>query len=114
MTVVGDLALVWTPWRVILSAIFGFGFGYLVIASIAAQERWRTPNSRRAIAWLVGVLTAYFLMGLAFTEGVGALLDGDGGWVRVVSRFGPHLVVALGVALGVWRGLTRANDGRPK
>ncbi len=114
MNVLGDLGVVWTPWRIILSFGFGFGFGYLVVASIAAQERWRTPNSRRAIAWLVGVLTAYFLMGLSFVEGVGALLDGDLGWTRVVSRFGPHLLVALGVGMGVWRGLVRANDGRPR
>lgn len=108
----GDIAAVWTPWRIALGVAFGFGFGYLVIASISAQPRWRTENSRRARAWLVGVLAAWFLAGLAFVEAIGSALDGDAGWIRVVSRAMPHLLVAFGVGLGVWRGFVRAENRR--
>lgn len=106
----GDLGIVWTPWRVALGTAFSFGFGYLVIASIIAQPRWRTDNTLKAIAWLTGVISAWYLAGLAVFEAIGAAMDGDGGWVRVLSRIFPHLLFAAALALGVWRGLVRARN----
>jgi hypothetical protein len=105
----GDFTRVWTPASFATAVLIGFGFGYLVIASIIAQERWRTANSRGAIAWLVGVLACWFLTFFTAGQVMAAMLDGDPAWPRIVSRLGPHLACGVALCLGTWRGLVRAG-----
>lgn len=105
----GDVATVWTPAAFITAILFGFGFGYMVVASISAQEKWHTGNRPAIYGWIVGVTCAWFLAGLTLAQVLAALVDGDYGWVRIVSRVGPYMACSIGVGLGTWRGLVRAG-----
>lgn len=104
MVELGDITAVWSWPAFILPAVFGFFFG-VVLARITSRPRWRTSNSPRAYAWLIGVLAAWFLFGISAIDTIGALIAHDPGWLRVVSRFFPHAMAAPAVGLGVLIGL---------
>lgn len=105
----GDIASVWSVSTFTLAALAGFSFGYLVVASISAQSKWRTDNSAHVYGWIVGVLAAWYLTILTASQIIGALIDGDFLWQRIVSRLGPYLVAAMFTGIGTWRGLKRAD-----
>jgi len=94
----GNVAAAWSVWAFLAAALFGLAFGYLVFAPIFAQPL----TGARAHGWLVGVLLAYWIVGLGATQVLVALILVDSDWQRIVSRVGVYLVGALATGVGVW------------
>lgn len=110
-----DIATVWS-WEAFLSAFaWGMIFGVTTTFISNRHAQWRSPASVRAQAWLGGLLTAAFLMGLSLSQVAAALWNDDPSWVRILSRaIGPNLMAAIGVGVGIYvaNRLSNPKEGR--
>ena len=108
----GDVGQVWSAQAFVFAALFGFGFGYLVVAQVSAQARWSTANEPLAYGWIVGLLGSYFIAGLVVSQVLAAFWTGDVQVGRIISRLGPYLVGTIAAGVGVYIALELRRESK--
>lgn len=99
---ISDLTLVWTPWGIFWAIISGLIIGIGLSWPISNPLWSAKVATRQQVSLFVAVMTSWIVTVLYVATIIAAVMSGDVGLMRAVSRYTLFLFAGMMSGVGCW------------
>jgi len=105
----------WTVATIVVAVAAGLGVGYLMLGKLASNPAYASQYLTSRSVGILVIVTALFSGG-AFYIGqiVATAAEGDGGWARILSRYGLWIIYSIALGIGTSFRLDKYSKRRMK